>query len=323
MTARDFRTEVYWAYRRALRLTLVLPRVLLRKIKNFVRKSPRERAKAIANYRYTAIARYRLRRAGPDFTASERAVRLGNDRTAYVIGLWGAGRHYVMELMLQNIGERAAYIREQVGLYQGPTSMIHLVHSTMKHVSRGHLQPALTSRLLESVGLGFADLIFVYRHPLDSLLTNWLCWRTMIRANRVINISEVYKSTDDFCADLERNFSELKALAEGDPDFLAVLPKGPRFMSLPEFVEETALFAQCAPLALRFEDFSIDPVKEFSKIVDVMSADVDVTHLRLDPPKSRPYGYLAVKEKLPQFGDLIEGLDAETKRRIEKLGYTV
>ena len=37
---------------------------------------------------------------------------LGNDRTAYVIGLFGTGRSYVNELMLQNIGERAKYFRE-------------------------------------------------------------------------------------------------------------------------------------------------------------------------------------------------------------------
>ena len=72
-------------------------------------------------------------------------------------------------------------------------------------------------------------------------------------------------------------------------------------MSFPEFVEETELFVQCATLALRLEEFSIDPVKEFSKIVQVMGADVDVSRLRLEPPRTRPYRYLEVKEKVPQF----------------------
>ncbi|MGH7754843.1 MAG: hypothetical protein ACREM8_00965 [Vulcanimicrobiaceae bacterium] len=227
-------------------------------------------------------------------------------------------------MMQQNIGERAVYLRDGLGLYQGPTSMIHSGHSTIKHVSRAHRPPSITSRLLESVRLRFADVIFIYRHPLDSLLTNWLFWRNVIRDGRPgLLTSEAYASADDFSADVESHFSELKALAEGDPDFLAVLPKGPRFMSLEEFVEETTLFVQCAPLALRLEDFSIDPLKEFSKIVDVMSADVDLSRLRLNPPRSRPYGYLAVKERVPQFRNLIDGLNAETKRRIEKIGYTV
>ena len=118
-------------------------------------------------------------------------------------------------------------------------------------------------------------------------------------------------------------FSELKALAEGDPDYLAVLQKGPRFLSLPEFVEETTLFVQCSTLALRLEDFSIDPVKEFSKIVQVMGVDVDVSRLPLEPPRTRPYRYLEVKEKVPQFRNFVDSLDTETKRRIEQIGYTL
>ena len=53
------------------------------------------------------------------------------------------------------------------------------------------------------------------------------------------------------------------------------------------------------------------------------SADVDVSRLRLELPRTRPYRYLAVKEKVPQFRNLIDELDAETKRRIEQIGYTV
>ena len=75
---------------------------------------------------------------------------------------------------------------------------------------------------MEAVRSGFADLIFVYRHPLDSLLTNWVWWRTVHSREQVDSgISQVYKNTDDLCADLEQNFLEFKAFAEGDPDFFA------------------------------------------------------------------------------------------------------
>ena len=112
---------------------------------------------------------------------------LGNDRTAYVIGLFGTGRSYINELMLQNIGERAKYFRDRIRVHPGPTSMIYSGHATMRHVSRLQTLPAVTSRILEAVRSGFADLIFVYRHPLDSLLTNWVWWRTYIRDNNVIS----------------------------------------------------------------------------------------------------------------------------------------
>jgi len=252
------------------------------------------------------------------------AHQMGNDRTTYVIGLVGTGRGYIVNLMLQNIGERAKYLRENtntIRCHPGPTSMIYSGHATIKHVSFAQELPAVTSRILEAVRLGFADLIFVYRHPLDSLLSNWIFWRTYIRDNNTVSrgISLDYKGTDDLCADLEQNFFEFKAFAEGDPDFL----QGPRFLSFPEFVEETVLYLQSATLSLRLEDCTIDPLKEFSKIAKVMSVDLDLSRLSLAPPRAELYRYLAVKEKVPRFRNFINGLNAETKAQIEKIGYNL
>jgi len=250
-----------------------------------------------------------------------RVHRPGNDRTAYIIGLGNTGLLYVKELIQQNIGERAEYFWNGIRFHPGPTSMIYCHHATIRHVCPFQALPAVTNRILEGVKSGFADLIFIYRHPLDSLLTNWTWWRAYIRGNiGVAGISEVYKNTDGLCADLEQNFLEFKSFAEGDPGFFATVP-GPRFLSFPEFVEETELYLESATLPLRLEDFVIDPLKEFSKIVNLMSVDVDLTGLHLPPPKTKSYRYLAVKEKVPRFRDFINGLDAETKRRIERIGY--
>jgi hypothetical protein len=284
---------------------------VLQKLIRFARKSPREQLQSV---------RYHLE----EMDWYWKIHSPGNDRTAYVIGLYGSGRIYINELIVQNIGERAKYFREEsrekIRFHPGPTSMIHSCHATMRYVSRGQWPPATTSRILEAVRSGFADLIFVYRHPLDSLLSNWIFFRTYIRDNIMVSISQVYKNTDDLCADLEQNFLEFKAFAEGDPNFWAAV-LGPRFLSFPEFVEETELWLQSATLTLRLEDFMIDPLKEFSKIVELMSVDLDLSCLRVPPPRTKPYGYLAVKERVPRFRDFINGLDAETKRRIEKIGY--
>jgi hypothetical protein len=272
----------------------------------FARRSPHERAFIVRRYF-----------GNWDW----RVPHLGNDRTAYVMGLFGSGRGYITGLLLNNLGERAKYFRETIRFHPGPTSMIYSGHATIRHVSRDQELPAVTSRILEAVRSGFADLIFIYRHPLDSLLTNWIWWRTYIRDNfQIEGISQIYKNADDLCADLERNFSEFKAFADGDPEFFAALP-GPRFLSFLEFVEETELFVQSATLTLRLEDFMIDPLKEFSKIAEVMSVDLDLSRLRVAPPRTKPYGYLAVKEKVPRFRNFINELNEETKRRIEKIGY--
>ena len=119
---------------------------------------------------------------------------------------------------------------------------------------------------------------------------------------------------------MEQNFFEFKAFAEGDPEFFARIP-GPRFLSFQEFVEETELHLQAATLTLRLEDFMIDPFREFSKIAAVMSVDLDASRLCIAPPRTKPYGYVTVKDKVPLFRDFIDGLNAETKERIEKIGY--
>ncbi len=247
---------------------------------------------------------------------------LGNDRTAYVIGLFGSGRWYINTLMT-HIGERAQYFRDGMRLHRGPTSMIYSGHATMRYMSRGQSEPAIMGHILEAVRSGFADVIFIYRHPLDSLLTNWIYWRTYARDNRGSwGISEAYKRTDDLCADVEQNFSEFMAFAQGDPDFFAE-ELGPRFLSFTEFVEETELHLQSATLRLRLEDFMLDPVKEFSKIVEVMSVDLDLSRLHIAPPRTQPYRYLTVKENVPLFRSFIDGLSDETRRRIERFGYSL
>lgn len=135
-------------------------------------------------------------------------------------------------------------------------------------------------------------------------------------------ISQIYRNVDDLAADLDRNFLEFRSFAEGNPDFFASVP-GPRFLSFSEFVEEAELFLQSATLTLRLEDFMIDPLKEFRKIVELMSVNLDLSGLQIAPPKTKPYGYLAVKDRVPLFRDYLNGLDQETKRRIEKMGYNV
>jgi hypothetical protein len=291
------------------------------KLAKFTRESPRQLARDLV--RFAQKSRYERALTVRRYLGNwdRKIPHLGNDRTTYVIGLFGTGRGYVSELILRHLGKRAKYFRETIRLHPGPTSMIYSGHATIKHASRGQELPAVTSRIMEAVKSGFADLIFVYRHPLDSLLTNWVWWRTYIRENTMIEgISQVYKSSDGLCADLEQNFLEFKAFAKGDPGFFGPLG-GSRFLSFSEMVEETELFLRSTTLSLRLEDFMVDSSKEFSKIAQLMSVDLDSSHLNTAPPKSKPYGYLAVKEKVAPFRNFVSGLNDETKRRTENMGY--
>lgn len=252
-----------------------------------------------------------------------RRVGTGQDRTAYIIGLFGTGRWYINELLLLHIGERAGFFRDTIRLHPGPTSMIYSGHATMRHPSRLQYPPIIMSQIMEAVGSRFADSVFIYRHPLDSLLTNWVWWRTFSRENRMIgSISQVFKNTDDLCAELERNFSEFQAFAENDPAFFAAIP-GPRFLSFAEFVEETDLHLRAASLSSRLEDFAVDPAREFSRIAAVMSVDLDPSRLVVASPRAAPYRHVAVLDKVPQFRAFVRDLDADTKTRIGKMGYGI
>ncbi len=256
-------------------------------------------------------------------TADLKSLAGRSYRTTYIIGLFGSGRQYVAGLILQNIGERAKYFRDAIRVHPGPTPMIYSGHATIRYASRAQHLPEVTSRILEAIGAGIADLIFVYRHPLDSLLSNWIWWRTYNRENRKISgLSEVLKDIEALCACLEENFLNFKAFAEGDSDFFTGLP-GARFLSFSEFVEETQLYLGAATLPLRFEDFMVDPSQQFSKIVDLMSINIDLSQLCLAPPRAKAYGYLAVKEKVPRFRSFVNALDADTKRRIQEIGYSL
>jgi hypothetical protein len=261
--------------------------------------------------------------SGPIRRRRWKVPHFGNDRTAYVIGLFGSGRSYINELILQNFGPRARYLRGRIRLHPTPTSMIYTGHATMKYPSRLQRLPAVTNRILEAVQSGYADLIFVYRHPLDSLLTNWLWWRAYLGEKRYIgSISEIYKTPSELCAALEQDFEEFQAFAEGNPGFFAAT-RGPRFLSFSEFVEETELFARTSTLSLRLEDFMLDPIREFHRLAEIMSVPVDTTSVVIPRPKAKLYGHLTVQQKVPLFREFVNNLDSETKKRIEKIGYAL
>ena len=276
--------------------------------------------KWVENRTVVSINGIRESLAEPIRTGHWKATRLGNDRTAYVIGLYGTGRWYLSGLMQHALGERAKYIRHWIRFHRGPTSMISSAIPNEICFSR----PEVAGRYQPHFGrcqLGFRR--FDFRLPSSSrFVVDKLDLAADIHHEKRmgLSITENYKSADDLCADLEQDFGGFDAFARGDPDFYGAL-RGPRFLSFSEFVEETELFTQPATLALRLEDFMIDPQKEFSKIAGVMSAHLDADHLILFPPRTIPYRYLVVREKVPRFSNFINDLSAETKKRIEKLGY--
>lgn len=251
--------------------------------------------------------------------------RLDQQKTAYVIGLLGSGRWYLNELIMDNLGPRAKYFRDvfDFRFHPAPTSMIYSGHCTLCHESFGLRPPAVTRQILEAVQHDDADLIFIYRHPLDSLLTNWAWCRALFHQGEAYSgISQIYRDTAQLCTDLEQNFPEFLSFAAGGRLYYWARTGTP-FLSFSEFVEETELYVRTATLALRLEDFMTDPNAEFARLAKVLSVDLGSRRGAIALPRSRPYRYRSVIRQVPRFRRFVDALDPETRKRIEIIGYTI
>ena len=74
---------------------------VLQKLTRFARKTPREQLESV---------RYHLE----ELDWYWKIHKPENQRTTYIISLFGGGRLYLNELMLQNIGERTKYFRKHI-----------------------------------------------------------------------------------------------------------------------------------------------------------------------------------------------------------------
>ena len=243
----------------------------------------------------------------------------------YVIGLFGTGRRYINRLIIAEHGRRGQVFpgydlsacRSNTSDLQRPCH--HQTRSFFPSVPAGGDEPYPGSSRIGICGFDLR-LSSSPRFVADQLdLVADLHSR---KQNDRTGVSQVFKNPDDLCDYLDQNFFEFEAFAEGDPDYYAAVP-GPRFLSFQEFVEETCLLRQSATLALRLEDFMIDPLREFSRLAQVMSVDLDLSELRLACPRTRLYGHLMVRDKVPRFRSFIDRLNAETRARIEKIGYQI
>jgi hypothetical protein len=281
----------------------------------FLRASVIDRPQA-----FVTLARHRLTGSNP---AS------GNVRSAstiYIVGLFGSGRMYLGDVICDHIGERAHDFRDELRYESTPTSMIYSGHMTLRYVSTGFNPPEFGNRIVASVRSGAGKMIFIYRHPLDSLLTNWVWWRSYVRATAGGPepggfISNSFHRLDELCATIEREWASFEAFAMGDSAFFADLP-GARFLSFAEFVEESVLLFEQATLRLPFEAFMTNPYAAFLKVIDVISPEMRLSYkMHIRRPRSHPGTHLFVMKNVPCFNEFVNSVNPETKRLMLKLGY--
>jgi hypothetical protein len=314
---------------RALRFARKPPRVqiaLLQALANDRTQAFNDRAQAVATLAidrtqaFVAIARHRLTRLNP-FRG-----KAGSPTTIYVVGLFGSGRLYLGDVICNHIGERARHFRDELRHESTPTAMIYSGHMTLRHVARGLNSPEFANCIVESVRSGAGKMIFIYRHPLDSLLTNWVWWRSYLRAGSIATehgafISSSFKSLDALCEIVEQEWANFETFAAGDPAFFTDMP-GARFLSFAEFVEESVLLFEQATLRLPLEAFMANPYAAFVKVIDVISPEMRLScSLHIRRPQSKPGAHLFVMKSVPRFNEFVRSISPETKRLMLKLGY--
>ena len=292
----------------------------------FARKPLRKQIAILQGYAidrpqaFVTLARHRLTRLNPP------GGNVGSTSTIYVVGLFGSGRLYLNDVICDHIGERARYFRDGLLHDPTPTSMIYSGHMTLRHLATEVNPPQFANRIVASVRSGAGKMIFIYRHPLDSLLTNWVWWRSYVRATAGGPelggfISNSFRSPDELCETVEREWASFEAFAMGDPAFFADLP-GARFLSFAEFVEESVLLFEQATLRLPFEAFMTNPYAAFLKVIDVISPEMRLSYtMHIRRPRSQPGTHLLVMKNVPRFNEFVSSISPETKRLMLKLGY--
>jgi len=248
-------------------------------------------------------------------------------RPTYITGLFGTGRFYLHNVIL-NSDLEIAYFFRRGGLYNyhGTVPYIFSGHATLMYdyERAGFTPPAFGRALLERAAAGLINVIFIYRHPLDSLLSNWIWWRRWAMTS---GIAESYKSEEEFHRDLNDNFYEFSLFCGGSKDFTRIVEgtdAKPTFMSLLEFVHETELFLSSPNVhCFRFEDFKTDAVREFKRLVSILAPDLTPKSDNVPLPKSLANRYELAKENVSPFGAFMASLPRDVTKRINALGYSV
>lgn len=247
-------------------------------------------------------------------------------RPTYLLGLYGTGRWYINQLIMRSAGAWSYYFQDRLGIQLDGPPVIWSGHTTVqKPVVAGHAGSDYGQSILDLGRNGLANIVFLYRHPLDSAISNWVWWRTLLEQKRyIMGIGERYKTDDELFADLRANFYEFALFCTGSIDFMKLYGAPyPPFFSLTDFVSETAYFLNCDFVhKFRFEDFLADPRAQFSRFMNIVDPSAQLSLEDLAEPKAaKKSKYVLAMEQVSEFKQLMDTLPRQLRADIRKMGY--
>jgi hypothetical protein len=246
----------------------------------------------------------------------------------YIVGIFGSGRQYVGGLLQHSDPEIAYYLRGDLRHYYGAVPVIFTGHVTSIYESALCDHPSFGRTLLDRAAADLISLIFIYRHPLDSLLSNWAWIRRFLRHEApTTGIAQAYKSEEDFHRDLDDNFDEFSLFCDGSADFARIVTGSEinwRFLSLREYIHETEVFIGGANVqSFRFEDFKADAAAEFKRLVSILAPDLPPEIGNPVAPRALSSRYRSARENVGAFRSFMDSLPTDITKRIMALGYSV
>jgi len=249
-------------------------------------------------------------------------------KPTFIVGLFGSGRFYIKDLIINSGLEIAYYFQDGLYDYRGAVPFIFSGHVTCTYESAKCHSPSFGRALLERAAAGLINLVFIYRHPLDSLLSNWVWFRLLHRKLTPGGIAGgAYASEEAFHRDLNDNLYEFSQFCGGSKDFIRITTGSdttPNFMSLLEFIHETEVFVTNPNVhCFRFEDFKSDAAREFKRLVSILAPDLTPKSDNVPLPRSLSNRYELAKGNVSPFQVFTASLPIDITKRINALGYSV
>ena len=254
------------------------------------------------------------------------SIELENDiSSTVIIGLLGSGRTLLNNILDKSISYQ--FLKHE-GLencgFKSRIPMIYSGHATLKTVSSFQKNPDFSKKkLIEPLANGCHQMIFMLRHPLDSLFSNYFWWQHCILINSAhsLGISSVYRGLDEFIEKIESDivsfchFVETGEITKNNNGF-------GKFLSLNEFIYETFLWSQVPSMnVFKFEDFLDDYLGQIEKLEILLSPNC-----RLPLSKARILGsrnnYKYICSKSESVKKIIQkSLTNFSEKAIVELGF--
>jgi hypothetical protein len=251
-----------------------------------------------------------------------------NIKPLVVIGLFGTGRTYFSNAFLSNPTLAPLYQEglASCGMYASH-SVICSGHATLKHESSFQMAPDQTGELLlRPLSDEFHCILFVKRHPVDSLFSNWAWWRRFCDTGIPHNgaVKEVFGGNRGLIEDIRSNLPAfLKFMAEGIVPSRPNDPaEGNRFLSFEQMLDESLAWMEVpAVVSIRFEEIHehLDTVSD--TITNLLSRR-PWGSLVLELPVSTAFNYRQIFRDHPDIQSLVcAGIGRESSDKLLRMGY--